>query len=299
MKFFVNNIFSHSTAHSTGGGIDVRLKLIRIARVAIHKIDSSYRDTIDTKNLAEILMFFPRTSGKQERVLKNVGSFRLRSTWTLMSSLQGGGTPLFPWREENRRRKSDTRGEENSSRFVVEKGSVSVCNYSSWIPYAPYGWGESIPVPDSARAIEHPPTKNKEDEGRAGRGKDNCHCSHWRIFQLLSRVYFNFQSNKKFFRNYSSAPRVRFRVPPSCLSKFVPPSPSTTAQSLTPIFFDSPLPLEGSLSSAPILPRFSLYLLPWLIFRYLRRRSLKPLVAVSRRRFPSIPPLPFSVFLLS
>lgn len=118
-------------------GIDVRLKLIRIARVAIHKIDSSYRDTIDTKNLAEILIFFPRTSGKQERVLKNVGSFRLRSTWTLMSSLQGGGTPLFPWREENRRRKSDTRGEENSSRFVVEKGSVSVCNYSSWIPYAP------------------------------------------------------------------------------------------------------------------------------------------------------------------
>lgn len=87
MKFFVNNIFSHSTGHSTGGGIDVRLKLIRIARVAIHKIDSSYRDTIDTKNLAEILMFFPRTSGKQERVLKNVGSFRLRSTWTLMSSL--------------------------------------------------------------------------------------------------------------------------------------------------------------------------------------------------------------------
>lgn len=137
MKFFVNNIFSHSTGHSTGGGIDVRLKLIRIARLAIHKIDSSYRDTIDTKNLAEILMFFPRTSGKQERVLKNVGSFRLRSTWTLMSSLQGGGTPLFPWREENRRRKSDTRGEENSSRFVVEKGSVSVCNYSSWIPYAP------------------------------------------------------------------------------------------------------------------------------------------------------------------
>lgn len=39
-------------------------------------------------------MFFPRTSGKQERVLKNVGSFRLRSTWTLMSSLQGGGTPF-------------------------------------------------------------------------------------------------------------------------------------------------------------------------------------------------------------
>lgn len=28
----------------------------------------------------------------------------------------------------------------------------------------------------SARAIEHPPTKNKEDEGKEG--KDNCHCSH-------------------------------------------------------------------------------------------------------------------------
>lgn len=137
--------------------------------------------------------------------------------------------------------------------------------------------------PRRRSSIQRRKTKKTRREG-----KDNCHCSHWRIFELLSRVYFNFQSNKKFFRNYSSLRVFVFPpLPPTRLSKFVLSLPFHYSSLFNTRLLRFTATLEA-LHPPPSSP-FILSLLPWLIFRDDHPSS------VSRRRFPSIPSPPLSL----
>lgn len=137
--------------------------------------------------------------------------------------------------------------------------------------------------PRRRSSIQRRKTKKTRREG-----KDNCHCSHWRIFELLSRVYFNFQSNKKFFRNYSSLRVFVFPpLPPTRLSKFVLSLPFHYSSLFNTRLLRFTATLEA-LHPPPSSP-FILSLLPWLIFRDDHPSS------ISRRRFPSIPSPPLSL----
>lgn len=121
--------------------------------------------------------------------------------------------------------------------------------------------------PRRRSSIQRRKTKETRREG-----KDNCHCTHWRIFELLSRVYFNFQSNKKFFRNYSSLRVFVFApLPPTRLSKFVLSLPFHYNSLFNTRLLRFTATLEASLSSASFSAFHSL---PFTMTYLPRRQSL-------------------------